>query len=597
MLQLTFTDRPLNSVVVNTATYQVLYDIKTPHLLGGSLTTVRDATGDIVATYETSAYTHELTIGGERRGLNEWLEREHTFSLSRRMHAPNGRQYAWTRSKYTWSVTDCETGQVIAMSRSASKVDGTKFTVDILEDGLPILDAIVTAFAILEARAKADADAGSTVGYDPMPVCAFCIEMLQITASGKGQLKQLPMAKLKKYAKAYNIDVSGILEKDEFIERLVAARTPEGCLPHANESYYRKHSIPNRASNRPRGIFTRAMDAMSGDRTSTSSTPPPRQQPQPQYQQRQQYQQYPQYTQYQPRQRTNSGPSRYSPHSQTDPRTRQQQPQQQAPRPSTAHPHPHPHPQYAPPPGAPPRYSQSARPDHLNVPPQRPRAASTSSTPRGTSPARPVVVPSIDELLKMSDEQVAALSIGSLKEILFKNHVTARLVVEKGELVSRVKTLIEQEKAERERKAAEEAAEREYEEQMRRAREESLASASQAGLSHPASPGPARAEGNDGEGANVQIPIPEPAGTGEGVQMPVPQPATGEDSGSPPQASTPPTRVVTPPPASTLTPKAQAMASRLERTGLCVICQDEEANIAIVDCGCVVWHLSVQCVS
>ena len=45
-----------------------------------------------------------------------------------------------------------------------------------------------------------------------------------VTASGKGQLKQLPMAKLKQYAKAYNIDVSGLLEKDEFIDRLIATR-------------------------------------------------------------------------------------------------------------------------------------------------------------------------------------------------------------------------------------------------------------------------------------------------------------------------------------------------------------------------------------
>ena len=37
-------------------------------------------------------------------------------------------------------------------------------------------------------------------------------------------MKQLPMAKLKKYAKAYNIDVAGIIEKDEFINQLVAAR-------------------------------------------------------------------------------------------------------------------------------------------------------------------------------------------------------------------------------------------------------------------------------------------------------------------------------------------------------------------------------------
>ena len=38
------------------------------------------------------------------------------------------------------------------------------------------------------------------------------------------------MAKLKKYAKAYNIDVAGILEKDEFIDKLVAARVSAICL-------------------------------------------------------------------------------------------------------------------------------------------------------------------------------------------------------------------------------------------------------------------------------------------------------------------------------------------------------------------------------
>ncbi|KAJ2969940.1 hypothetical protein NUW54_g12848 [Trametes sanguinea] len=58
--------------------------------------------------------------------------------------------------------------------------------------------------------------------------------------------------------------------------------------------------------------------------------------------------------------------------------------------------------------------------------------------------------------------------------------------------------------------------------------------------------------------------------------------------------STPPKAPVSPPPTSTLTPKAQAMASRLERTGLCVICQDEEANIAIVDCG-YVMSIRIQC--
>lgn len=47
---------------------------------------------------------------------------------------------------------------------------------------------------------------------------------------------------------------------------------------------------------------------------------------------------------------------------------------------------------------------------------------------------------------------------------------------------------------------------------------------------------------------------------------------------APPPKSTSPSPGASP-------PKARAPVGRAERTGLCVICQDEEANIAIVDCG------------
>ncbi|KAI0326141.1 hypothetical protein GY45DRAFT_1348498 [Cubamyces sp. BRFM 1775] len=409
---------------------------------------------------------------------------------------------------------------------------------------------------------------GAESGYDPVPVCGFCIENLQITASGKGQLKQLPMAKLKKYAKAYGINVAGVLEKDEFIERLVAARGPNGCLPPANESYYRKHSVPNHSNTRPRGFFTRAMDAMGGG-ASSSQTPPPRQQPQQQYA-------YAQRPPYQPRQRTTSGPSRF-PRPDLDPHAPHQHPHQQQARPT----HPH-HPQYAPPPGYPPRHTQSTHPDHLNVPPSaRPRSASASSTPRARSPAPPIEVPSIDELLEMSDEQLSRLSIGTLKEILFKNHVNVRLVVEKGDLVARVKTLLDAERAERESHARAEEEERMQEEDMRRAVEESLRAEQQADHSRTSE---THAEASSTTGGQE----PTESATEE-RQSSDQQMATSETSESPesapPAPSTPPKAAASPPPMSTLTPKAQAMASRLERTGLCVICQDEEANIAIVDCG------------
>ncbi|KAI0366799.1 hypothetical protein BV20DRAFT_981714 [Pilatotrama ljubarskyi] len=441
---------------------------------------------------------------------------------------------------------------------------------------------------------------GSESGYDPVPVCAFCIELLQkgvdvrkriVTASGKGQLKQVPMAKLKKYAKAYNINVDGVIEKDEFVERLVAARGPNGCLPLANENYYRKYSVPNRANDRPRGLFTRAMDAMGG--ASSSQTPPPRQQQQPQNAQR---------PPYQPRQRTTSGPSRF-PRPDVDPQAQQRQHQQQqqyqwqAPRPApTQSQQQH----YAPPPGYPPGYTQQSRPGNLNVPPAgRPRSASATGTPRARSPAPPpppVEVPSIDELLNMSDEQLARLSVGVLKEILFKNHVNARLVVEKSELVARVRTLIEDERAERERHARAEEEERMYEEELRRAQEESLRESRRE--TRQPEPEQRAAESSTeaevamdqaGEAAMGEAGVAAGASGGEtqgqSASHPTPVPQATEGAPTAPPPSTPPKATASPPPVSTLTPKAQAMASRLERTGLCVICQDEEANIAIVDCG------------
>lgn len=34
----------------------------------------------------------------------------------------------------------------------------------------------------------------------------------------------MPLAKLKKYAKDYNIDMTNVIERDELINRLIAAR-------------------------------------------------------------------------------------------------------------------------------------------------------------------------------------------------------------------------------------------------------------------------------------------------------------------------------------------------------------------------------------
>jgi hypothetical protein len=77
-------------------------------------------------------------------------------------------------------------------------------------------------------------------GYDPVPVCAFCIDNLTsesafsglrahliyyaATAGSRHYLKSLPLGKLKKYADAYNLRSDQIIEKDDLVDRLMSYR-------------------------------------------------------------------------------------------------------------------------------------------------------------------------------------------------------------------------------------------------------------------------------------------------------------------------------------------------------------------------------------
>ncbi|KAI0729769.1 hypothetical protein C8Q72DRAFT_826276 [Fomitopsis betulina] len=392
---------------------------------------------------------------------------------------------------------------------------------------------------------------GSETGYDPVPVCAFCIDNLTVTAGGKSHLKLLPLARLKKYANAYNIKVNGVLEKDDLINALISVRGRNGCLPHTNEDFYRKYSVPNRRTNRPRGVFARAMDAVG----SSPPNAPPRQQQRPQQQQPP--------PQYQPRQRTTSGPSTF-PRPDLEGRR-----QTEATHAYGHHPPPPPrdHSYHAPPP----RPQATSGRSNLNVPNPnagqyrgRARAASASSptTPRTQSPAPPV--PTLDQLIEMPENDIARLSIGTLKAVLFHNHVNARLVVEKAELVAKVWTLIKDERRERERHAAMEAAESAAEEEARReaAEERSAAEERREAREHVE-----RAQ-DDASAVDVDIADEEQAEAH----------AQTLDAAPPPP---PPKPATSPSPATGPLPRGP----QLERTGLCVICQDEEANIVIVDCG------------
>jgi len=157
---------------------------------------------------------------------------------------------------------------------------------------------------------------------------------------------------------------------------------------------------------------------------------------------------------------------------------------------------------------------------------------STNSATRPPSAAPPA--PSLDELLAMTDDEISHMSISALKAVLFQNHVNARLLLEKSDLVARVHALLGDERHERAREATIHA--REEEEMMARER--------------------AMMDEYHREEQTRQDR--EQAHSGDDAQH-------SESKASP--------------------PPMMGTSADLERNGLCVVCQDEEANIAIVDCG------------
>ena len=182
-----------------------------------------------------------------------------------------------------------------------------------------------------------------------------------------------------------------------------------------------------------------------------------------------------------------------------------------------------------------------------------------------------------------------------LKEILFHNHVNARLLIEKSDLVERVTTLIADERRERERQEVFRQMEEEQESHRRmelevgthteRLDELHLASEPQPPLQTSdvvLEPTPDTVLGQDSEvlvdsnGTNQPIPAIHTEDVPPSAALPTPseQQSSVNTQTSPKSAPVPTSR--------------PGMAINLERNGLCVICQDEEANIAIVDCGWVI---------
>jgi hypothetical protein len=328
------------------------------------------------------------------------------------------------------------------------------------------------------------------------------------------------------------------------------SKTPRGCLSPVNEDYYRKHSVPSSSApgSSPPSSANRNSSARGFPNTNANSTS-----------------------------RSNRTFSRPD----LDPNRRQ--PPQEAPY-STYTPRAAPNTQRSRTTSTP-INPGAARPTSGQPNISRPTSsAGRQSTPRSSSPAPgpshpvsppPLPPPPMSTLVTLSRLSLSALSVGALKRILWEARVRVPPgVVEKEELVERVWTLIEEER----RKDDEGLEDVGFD--MDEAETEIVDPESEAhpDITH------GHGQGNNHRHANAD-------GVGHGYAegdsheeyLFAPAMGSGRSSSRPttPQLSTSPPK----PPISPSTFKPHPKPTSAERSGLCVVCQDEEACIAIVDCG------------
>ncbi|KAG0704970.1 hypothetical protein DFH29DRAFT_997246 [Suillus ampliporus] len=179
--------------------------------------------------------------------------------------------------------------------------------------------------------------------------------------------------------------------------------------------------------------------------------------------------------------------------------------------------------------------SASPSPARPSTSPRSPPQPSASSTPQPPPP--------LSALLAMSPSSLSRLPIHTLKLILYEARVRLPTdILEKGEFVARVSTWLEEERTATEERDRIEREEREQEEWERQEREER--------------------ERREAQRSTMET-EPEYAHThGSG------HPTYESQQHSSPSSSSPP-------------PQSHSPPKTTEHSGLCVICQDQEANIAI----------------
>ncbi|RPD61650.1 hypothetical protein L226DRAFT_534154 [Lentinus tigrinus ALCF2SS1-7] len=163
-LNVSFTsDDPLNSTVVDDSTGQTLYYISTPFRFGTQVTTVRDAGKNVVATYEHRWGKDRVTFHGETTYVSQWLPKKSWLSNNRVLYVQNGRSYVWKPNllSSSYKLLDTQNDTVAAQThhRSFGLFSKRRVGINVHEELVPYLDAVILAFMICECERRVSATA------------------------------------------------------------------------------------------------------------------------------------------------------------------------------------------------------------------------------------------------------------------------------------------------------------------------------------------------------------------------------------------------------------------------------------------------------
>ncbi|TBU63538.1 hypothetical protein BD310DRAFT_1035738 [Dichomitus squalens] len=159
-------DDPLRSDVVSAASGETLYSITTEAVgLRKDTTILRDAQGNVFAGWEQKSFRRDqVTFHGVRCKLSEWLRKKTILSSTRVLVAPDGEEFHWKEKPTTFELVSTRTRTPIARSHNAHSAVGQLLGLSVAPSAVPMLDAILLSFVILEQRRREELGRASATG-------------------------------------------------------------------------------------------------------------------------------------------------------------------------------------------------------------------------------------------------------------------------------------------------------------------------------------------------------------------------------------------------------------------------------------------------